>query len=215
MKMISCKSLLLVLLICLWAGIAGAQLDEYIEDAVEIHELRGKVVAVRNGKPNLTFELTLRENVLWKGTRGKVGALLTPKRFLAVSTTSEGWQELVLRLHEAKDARAAISPYLALLVTRQRAVGYDSLGNRFVENRLPLFETVVAAEADYRVAVVVLSGRCAGFALGRANFAEIAFRIGEDFQTLEMKPRLATVRTSKRLLSFQAANSSWSELSLP
>jgi hypothetical protein len=215
MKRMGYKLLLLAMLISLWAGMARAQDDEYIEDAVDIYELRGKVVAMRDGKPNLTFELTLGEDILWKGARGKIGALLTEKRFLAVSTTSAGWLELALRLHEADGARTAISPYLALLVTRRRAVGFDGLSNHFVENRLPLFEPLVAAEVDYRVAVVVLSGRCAGFALGRSNFAEIPLRVGEDFQALEMKPRLATVRTSQRMLSFQAASNAWSEVSLP
>lgn len=208
------KTLLLATLVWLWAGAASAQIDEYIEDAIEIHEVRGKVVAVRNERSNLSFELSLKEPILWKGTRGKVGALLTEKRFLAVSTTSDDWLEQTLRLHEADDAKTAISPYLALLVTRQRAVGFDGLTNRLVENRLPLFETIVAAEADYRVAVVVLSGRCAGFTVGHSGFAEIIFRIDEEFQTLEMKPRLATVRTSERVLSFKAASSAWSELSL-
>jgi hypothetical protein len=212
--MIATKTLLLVMLFFLWSGAAKAQIEEYVEDAVEIHEVRGKVVAVRSGRGNLSFELSLKEPVLWKGTRGKVGAVLTEKRFLTVSNTSDGWLEEPLRLHEAEDAKTAVSPYLALLVTRQRALGFDGLTNRLVEHRLPLFETTLAADTDYRVAVIVLSGRCVGFAVGRNSFAEIHLRIGEEFQTLEMKPRLATVQTSERLLSFQADSSSWSELSL-
>ena len=106
-----------------------------------------------------------------------------------------------------------LSRNLALLVTKERAIAFDRIANRFIESRLPIHDEFVVAEADKYLAVVITSGRALGLALGTKTFIDVRLRTGETFESLKSNAGVATTRTSERLLKFQAADSSWHELS--
>lgn len=187
---------------------------EYIEDLIEIEVIDHKVIAFRDGKDPLSFQLRLTEKILWKGSKGNLGIVLTDTRFLAISMTSEGWHETSLRMNEAAKVNIELSMNIALIVTSERVIGFDCTTNNFVEQRLRL-EKLLANEANMYVAVVVSTDRAFGLAMGKNMFVEIPFEMNERFVSLVIQSRLATVRTTNRVLSFQASDSSWNEVDLP
>ncbi len=189
--------------------------DFITEDVIDIQELAREIIAFRDGKAPVRFKLLLEETVLWKDAKGKVGAVLTDKRFLAISITSTGWHEMSLRINEADKANAVVSMNIVLLVTAERMFGFSCESNRFIEQRLQLYDEVVASDTNMYVAVVVCTRLALGFAMGSKTFVEMPFRIHERFESLNTKSRVATVRTTSRVLTFHATDSSWTEVDRP
>jgi hypothetical protein len=185
---------------------------EEIEDLVDIAESKGKIIAIIEGKKTITFDLRRDEKVLWSGSRGNLGAFLTDQHFFVVSTSLNAWQALPLRLGESGKGVATLSPYIALLVTADRAVGFDATTNRFIETQLPLHDELLAAEVDRYVAVVITTSRAFGLAAESTAFTEIALRIGESVEDMKLTYSKVTVRTSDRLLTFEASGLPWKEL---
>jgi len=138
---------------------------------------------------------------------------LTNERFIAISLYSS-WLETPLRSEETHDVSPILSPTLALVVTKQRVIGFDAISPRFIEENRRLDEEFVTAEANDYVAVVISSRRALGLASGGIGFREIRFRINEIVQSIRTKSRVVTVRTSWRILTFSASSSSWSEFRL-
>jgi hypothetical protein len=156
---------------------------------------------------------------LWLDSDGYIGALLTNERFIAISLSSSGWLEKPLKSKEAYDGSPILSPTLALLVTKERVIGFDAIAHRFIEQSLRLDEEFVAAEANDYVAAVIssrraLGRRALGLASGGSAFSEIRFRTSETFQSIRTKSQVITVRTSWRILTFGASSPSWSEVRL-
>jgi hypothetical protein len=185
-----------------------------IEDLIEIAESKDEIIAIIEGKKTVTYNLRPNEKVLWSGYRGNTGAFLTDLHFYVISTTVTSWQALPMRVDESGNAMVSLSPFIALLVTRERAVGFDTTSNRFIEARLPIHDELVAAEAERYVAIVITSSRAFGLALESSSFVEIFLKKNETVETIKMTYRKATVRTSERLLSFEAEGSAWRELRL-
>ena len=185
-----------------------------IEDLVDIEQVDRKIIAIRDGIQTAPFELRSKEEVLWLDSDGYIGALLTNERFIAISLSSSGWLETPLRSKEADDGSPILSPTLALLVTKERIIGFDAISSRFIQQSLGLDEEFVAAEANDYVAAVISSRRALGLASGGSGFSEIRFRTSEIFQTIRTKSQVITVRTSWRILTFGAASPSWSEVRL-
>jgi hypothetical protein len=186
---------------------------EVIEDSVDIEQVGRKIIAIRDGSQTTPLELRLKEEVLWLDSDGYVGALLTNERFIAISLFSS-WLQTPLRSKEAYDGNPILSPTLALLLTKERVIGFDAISPRFIEQSRRLDEEFVAAEANDYVAVVISSVRALGLAAGGGGFREIRFRISETVQSIRTKSRVVTVRTSWRILTFSASSSSWSEVGL-
>jgi hypothetical protein len=149
--------------------------------------------------------------VLWSGSRGYLGAFLTNLHFFVISTTSNAWRALPLRLNESEKGVASLSPYIALLVTGDRAIGFDASSNRFIETQLPIHDELLAAEVEKYVAVVITSSRAFGLAAETSAFTEIRLRIRETIESIKITASKATVRTSDRLLTFEATGSTWNE----
>ena len=74
--------------------------EEEIEDLIDIAESKGKIIAIIEGRKTITFDLRPNEKVLWSGSRGYLGAFLTNLHFFVISTTSNAWRTLPLRLNE-------------------------------------------------------------------------------------------------------------------
>jgi len=186
---------------------------DVIKDSVDIEQVGRKIFASRDGIQATPFDLRLKEEVLWLDSDGYVGALLTNVRFVAISLYSS-WIEKPLRSKEAYDGSPILSPTLALLVTKERVIGFDAISPRFIEQSRTLGEEFVAVEANDYVAVVIFSSRALGLASGASGFREIRFRLGETVESIRTKSQVITVRTSWRILTFAASSPSWSEVRL-
>ena len=188
--------------------------DDYIEDVIDIQELDGDVIAIREGRAIL-LDLPAQEKILWSGSKGYIGAVLTNRRFLAISRSAIGWHEISLKEKETLEAITLLSEYLALLVTVDRGICFDGKNNRFIELQRPANEVFLKLAVNKYVAVVVSSHYAFGFALEGRAFNRIPFLPNEYFETLTTKAHFATIRTTKRLLIFRDSDSSWSVVDRP
>jgi len=149
--------------------------------------------------------------VLWSGVKGYLGTFLTNDRFFVISTSSGAWQVLPLKLDESEKGVVSLSPYIALLVTGDRAIGFDTASNRFIETRLPIHDELLTVKAEKYVAVVITSSRAFGLAAETSAFTEIRLRVRETIEAIKITSSKATIRTSDRLLTFEASGSTWNE----
>jgi hypothetical protein len=195
----------------IFASTISSYAEEEIEDLIDIAESKGKIIAIIEGRKTITIDLRPNEKVLWSGSKGYLGAFLTDLHFFVISISLDAWQALPLRLDESGKGVASLSPYIALLVTRDRAVGFDATSNRFIETQLPIHDELLAAEAEKYVAVVITSSRAFGLAAESSAFTEIHLRVGETLEAIKLTSSKATVRTSDRLLTFEASGSPWKD----
>ena len=204
---------ILTILICLSILVSaiGSYAEEEIEDLIDIFESNSKIIAIIKGRKTISVNLRRNEKVLWSDSNGYLGAFLTNEHFFVISTSSGAWQALPLRLDESEKGVASLSPYIALLVTGDRAIGFDAASNRFIETRLPIHDELLTAKAEKYVAVVITSSRAFGLAAETSAFTEIRLRVRETIEAIKITSSKATVRTSDRLLTFTATGSTWNE----
>jgi len=190
-------------LLSLLAIPAGA--ENPIETQVSVQVLDGEVIGIRDQMPPVATPLQVEEEVLWSGSAGALGAVLTDRRLLVVTATSKKFLEEKLRLSEPSAPAATISSNLLLVVTGERLFGYDARVGRFVEHRHEMNDDVVQIDAERDVAAVVLGNGAVGYAAGSGTFVEQRFRLQEDFQSLDLTTSMATVITDQRLMTFGAS----------
>jgi hypothetical protein len=213
--MLRCRIFLIgIFCLSIFASTISSYAGDEIEDLIDIAESKGKIIAIIKGEKTITYNLRPKEKVLWSGSRGHLGAFLTDLQFYVISASLNAWHALPLKLSESGKGMASLSPYIALLVTGDRATGFDSTSNRFIEVQLPLHDELFAVEAERYVAVVITSSRAYGLAVESSSFVEIILRQNETIEAIKLTFRKATVRTSDRLLSFEASGSTWKELRL-
>jgi hypothetical protein len=213
--MLRCSKFLIGIICLLIFGFTiSPYAEEEIEDLIDIAESKGKIIAIIEGRKTITFDLRPNEKLLWSGSRGHLGVFLTDQNFFVISTSLDAWQPLPLRLDESGKGVASLSPYIALLVTKDRAVGFDATSNRFIETLLPSQDELIAAEVERYVAVVITASRAFGLAAESSAFTEIFLRGGETIEEIKLTYSKATVRTSDRLLTFESKGSTWNELRL-
>ena len=210
--MLRCQKCLTIL-ICLsiLASTIPSYAEEEIEDLIDIAESKGKIIAIIKGRKTISVNLRPKEKVQWSGAKGYLGTFLTNDRFFVISTSSGAWQVLPLKLDESEKGVVSLSPYIALLVTGDRAIGFDAASNRFIETQLPIHDELLAAEAERYVAVVITSSRAFGLAAETSAFKVIFLGIRETIEAIKITSSKATVRTSDRLLTFTATGSTWNE----
>ena len=210
--MLRCRKFLIsIICLSIFASTISSYAEEEIEDLIDIAESKSKIIAIIEGRKTITFDLRPNEKVLWSGSKGYLGAFLTDLHFFVISTTLNAWQALPLRLDESERGVASLSPYIALLVTGDRAIGFNATSNRFIETQLPLHDELLAAETEKYVAVVITSSRAFGLSAESTAFTEITLGIRESIEAIKLTSSKATVRTSDRLLTFEASGSTWKE----
>ena len=210
--MLRCRKFLIsIIYLFIFGFTISSYAEQEIEDLIDIAESKGKIIAIIEGRKTITFDLRPDEKVLWSGSRGYLGAFLTDQHFFVISTSLNAWRALPLRLDESGKGVASLSEYIALLVTKDRAVGFDADSNRFVETLLPIQDDLLAAEVERYVAVVITSSRAFGLAAESSAFTEITLGIRETLEAIKLTSSKATVRTSDRLLTFEATGSTWKE----
>ena len=210
--MLRCRKFLIsIICLCIFAYTISAYAGEEIEDLIDIAESKGKIIAIIEGRKTITLDLRPDEKVLWSGSRGYLGAFLTDLHFFVISTSLNAWRAMPLRLDESGKGIVSLSPYIALMVTQDRAVAFDAISSRFIETILPIQDELLAAEAERYVAVVITSSRAFGLAAESSAFIEIFLRGGESIEEIKLTYSKATVHTSERLLTFEASGSTWKE----
>ena len=162
-------------------------------------------------------ELRLDERVLWHGTRGEVGVVLTDQRILAIGVGSKAWRVVELQLGEVSPQKAMLGDRVVLVVTERRAIGFGGKPFSLSVKPLGINEVVLARRVGENVAVVVTNRRAIGLSPLLAGFAEIDLWIRETVQSVNAAANLATLRSDRRVLIFRASTRSWEErrLDLP
>lgn len=183
--------------------------EDVIEDLIYIAESGSKITAIISGVKSSTLRLKSKEKVLWSGSSGYLGAVLTDQGFYVISVSSSTWKNIRLSSNETETAIATLSPFIALLATDDRAIGYNISSNSFYETRLPLRDTRISIASDKNVAVLVMSGKIFGIKAKSSSFTEVRLKIGELVEDVHVTENKVTVRTSKRLLTFVSTGSRW------
>jgi hypothetical protein len=184
---------------------------EEIEDLIYIAESKSKIIAIIEGSNKISFSLRPKEKVLWRGSKGYLGALITNHRFFVISTSSGAWKALPLKGDESEKGVASLSEYIALLVTGDRAICFNVASNQFIEIQLPIHDELLAAKVKEHVAVVVTSSRAFGLGSESLVFNEIHLSVRETLKEINITSSRATIHTSDRLLTFDATGSTWTE----
>lgn len=182
----------------------------YERDYLQIRIAADEIVAVRNRLPAVAVELEFDERVLIDRIRGRVGAVLTNLRFLAISTQSPDWLELRLDIKEAFSGVVTVSQRMGLLLTADRAVGFDEGSRALVTYAIPLGEEVRGREAAFDVVAFATARRAVVLARGDDRFRAVEFEVAETFRSLAVTTGLVAVETSKRLLAFRTSSRTWS-----
>ena len=75
---------------------------------------------------------------MWCVSRCYLGAFLMIRHFFIVSTSSGALQNIHLKSNKSKESVASLSPFIALSVTKDRAIGFDAMANQLINSQLPI-----------------------------------------------------------------------------
>ena len=192
-------------------GVPG--LDEVpLSQVLEILVVNREVLAFdARGGGQISERLRLEERVLWQGTRGRVGAVLTDQRILAVGTGSGAWQSVDVQRGETPPGEALLGDRLLMVVTSRRVLGFGGEPGNLSEQPLGLGEEVLARRAGENVAVLVTNRRALGLSPFATGFVEQKLWIKERVESVTAAANLVTLRSDRRVLIFRAPTLSWEE----
>lgn len=183
-----------------------------LADLLEIVVLEREVMAIdAEGGGVTTARLRLGEDVLWSTARGKVGLVATDQRILAASTGSSIWAELAYERGEVRPQGAILGDRVALLVTSNRAIGFNGRAGGLVDYRFGPREKLLATGIGENVAVVVTDRYALGLSPQTGGFHERAMQLKERLQSVDTRSNLATITTDRRILIFRGPTASWGE----
>ena len=181
-----------------------------LTDLLEIALLDRDVVALSGEGAQVSVRLNLTERVLWSGSRGTVGVVITNERLLAVATGSAAWQEERYQRGEAPPVEALLGDRVALATTTRRVLGFLGTGN-LVEYRLGPREALRSVRVGENVGVIVTDRKAVGLSPSTGRFTETKLQLHERIESVDTRSTLATVTTNRRLLVFRAPTGAWSE----
>jgi hypothetical protein len=199
--------------VALAAGPAPAGDDaELLADDLEIAVLQRELLSIdARGGGQRSTPLELGERVLWTGTRGRIGVVLTDRRVLAVGTESAAWQSSRWRRTEPVPDGALLGGRVALLATRTRVIGFDGQSGNLVEQGIGPGERVTGQVVGQNVAVAVTERHAFGLSAFAGGFVGADLALDERVEELRAVANAATVVTSRRLLVFRAPSGTWEE----
>ena len=177
-------------------------------DAVDVQQVDRELVATRDGASEARVRLERSERVAWIQSRGVVGAALTDERVLGVSVQSAGWRSVRLVAGERLVRGPSLGGNIWVAATQRRILGFHAASGRWSEVRLAPGEVVLQLDAGDRVAAVVTNKRAVGFTPFAPPRAE-RLRVREGVESLRVLGSLVTVRTERRLLTFDASHGGW------
>ena len=178
-----------------------------VSDSIDIQTAENELIGIVEGHNEYSIDLELGEKIVWRGTRGTVGAVLTENRILALSRVSRGWAELPLKLNESDKLESItplISDFLVMIVTGRRIITFDSQRGRWVQQSIPVHDRIVDSHINSHVAAVITSKRMFAWAVGSIGFKEQRLRRSESIQSVDTQSHTVTVRTDRRLLVFKS-----------
>lgn len=209
------------LLPLLGVGAVAASADVPDEDRIPLGDLLEIVVLEEKrellaidaeGGGASSLRLRIGERVLWRGTEGLLGVVLTDERVLGVATGSASWQELDYERGESfASVRVELGDRVALVWTPARALGFVGTTSRFSEARLGPREEIVRTGIGANVAVIVTDRRALGLSPRAGGFFPIRMQLREEVASVEAGANLATVRTDDRILVFRGPTGTWEE----
>jgi hypothetical protein len=183
-----------------------------LADVLEIVVLTRELLAIdARGGGQTRFALDLGETVLWNGAKGRVGVVVTDRRFLAVSTVSSAWQETRWRRREAPATDIRLGGRVAIATTSQRVFGFDGRSGNLIERDLGPKESIFELDVGENVGVVLTDRSALGVSAFAGGFFEARLLLGEEIEELSALANLATLRTSRRILVFRGHGGSWEE----
>lgn len=207
----------IILLISALLGLAvltGADMYDYDEDLnkeyLQLQINENRILAFSGKKPPVSVDLDVGEEVRSHEEEGYVGAVLTNRRFLAISSLSGEWLSEPLLLGEENIGDITVGEKVAMLVTERRVVGFTYRRDRFVKYQIPVGDLVIAKDAGENYGVVVMSDRAAGLSSETGDFNEIIFDIDETFRSLETATTFATIDTDLNIYSYRGSSGTWS-----
>lgn len=179
-------------------------------DAVSVQLLDGDLVGIRDGAAAARRRLKPREEIRWMQAVGRVGAVLTSERFLAMSPSSAGWREVHLtRGRDGASPYVELAAHLALCITDSRILVFSGPLGLLWEERLDAGERVLQSVAVERVGAIVTERRVLGFSSDFGRASELNLRAQERIESVRALATTVTVRTSKRLLIYRASLGTW------
>jgi hypothetical protein len=211
----------LAALLALCPAAAGADPDRRGEprlaDSIEIVVMPRKVLAVGAGGDGTVEEpLQLNERVKQTHAAGEVAVVVTDRRILAIGIESGRWQETQIRLAEGPEIDVLLGQRITLVSTSQRVLGFGvPNGGRLVAHDVGPNEAVHQRRVGEAVAVVVTSRQALGLSAEAGGFVPRDLRLHEQIESVSTRARSASVRTSQRVLVFDARSLSWSEERIP
>jgi hypothetical protein len=186
-----------------------------LEDILEIVVVGRQLLAVSATSGGQTrLDLGLDEQILWRGSRGKVGVVLTDRRILAVTDRSAAWQEMPYRRTESPPEGALLGDRVALMSTVDRVIGLDGGSGNLIEYRLGPQERVLDGGVGANVAVAITDRRAIGLSPRAGGFFSVPINVNEKLEAISAKSDIATVTTNRRLLIFRTPTGSWEEKQL-
>ena len=206
--------ILVATVLLLGAGAAAGRDSDRVPlgDLIDITVLDDEIVAVdATGSGTLAVKRRVGERVLWTGTRGLVGVVLTDQRVLGVSTRAARWQEVDYERGEVAPAGAELGDRVALVALPQRVLGFVGLGNRFVEERLGPQEKLRATRVGANVAVVVTTRDAHGLSSEVGGFFPFDLQLRERIERIDAGSNVVTLHTDRRILVFRSPTGGWSE----
>jgi hypothetical protein len=204
--------LLVAFLVAGPSAVSRAQTPDEIplEDVLEIVVLERQLLAIdAAGGGQTSVDLQIGEGVIWTGARGRVGVAITERRLLAVAARSAAWQEERWRRTESAPTGALLGDRVALVVTSERALGFNGGSGNLVEYRFGPHEEPVLSRTGANVAVVVTNRNAIGLSPQAGGFFPVDLQLAEEAVDLTARSNLATLRTSRRLLFFRGPSGTW------
>jgi hypothetical protein len=153
----------------------------------------------------------ISESVLWTGTRGRVGIVITDQRVLGFSPQSGGWQEAPYERDEAPARDAQLGDRVAVIALEHRVLGFLGTFGRFVQERIGVHEHLRAMQVGANVAVIVTNRVAIGLSPEAGGFFSFRLQLRERITEVTARANLATVQTDRRILVFRAPTGTWAE----
>lgn len=183
-----------------------------LSDVLAVVVAQRQVLAIdARGGGQTSEKLRLEEEVLWTGSRGRVGVAITDQRILAASTESASWAEAALHRIETTPEEVLLGERVALMVTSERIIGFNGGSGNLVQVSLGLRERVLVRRIGENVGAVVTNRRAIGLSPFVGGFNEIALGLKERVESVSTNANLATVVTDRRILVYRSPTGSWEE----
>lgn len=204
----------ILLIIMLLGSVFLMGIEVYEEDLyreyIQLQVSERGVLAFPDRHPSAAVDLETGEDILLSEEKGYVGAVVTNRRFLAISSLSGKWLSEPLEHGEENNADLKLGEKIAMLITDKRVIGFTFSGEGFVEYDLPFGSDIAAEDAGENFGIVAMRDRAVGLSSETGRFREMEYEVGETFESLEMATTLALVYTEDNIYSYRGSSGTWS-----